>query len=804
MSELLSVGVKELIQFACSTGDLVREGPAGPTAREGIAAHRKIQSERDSEDEAEVSLSILYRKDDVTIKISGRVDLLRRDSSLPVLTEIKSSYVALTHIPESVVAQYWNQLWMYAALLLLERDSDNKPHTPAEINECCLRLLILNLRNQQVHTDSVTVSREQVLAFLDDVVTTWLIWQKQLARHRHSMRESATNMNFPFPDYRQGQYQMAANVYRSLRDGDRLLCEAPTGTGKSISAVFPACKALAEQHIEQIVYLTAKNSGKQAASSAMLLLSHAGLEAVVLTISSKRLTCHCQTGSCELMSDGRCPRTVGFYDRLPAAREDLLNARLMDATTIDRVAQQHNVCPFELSVQMVRYADVIICDYNYVFDPLVKLVSLIDNANSIGFLIDEAHNLADRSREMYSGRLNTAQARQVGAICNDSLPLVARTAKSLQRKLSSIASSFDTLPASTNELPDGLLKLVDKAIQAVVESDVTASSLSSDEKFAVWEWFRELMRAQVIGTLFDNKHCLFVDQYKSGRFKNTVIDISCIDASGYVGKTFDQLHSAVVFSATLRPYHFHLDMLGLPDTVTALSLPPVFDTAQTGCYVCTYVDTRFNARRDSEQQLVELIHSVFSAKPGNYLVFFPSYKYMQSIAAAFDERFPHTEILLQERDASVVDRESFLQNFEAGGSTLGFAIMAGVFGEGIDYHGDALIGAIIVGTGLPASDLKLRQRKESLDAEGYNGFDYTFRFPGLVRVLQAAGRVIRSESDKGVVVLVDPRFNTHFYRRLFPSNWRINQCDDQQTLNNRMEEFWSIADQRADLTATET
>ncbi len=790
MNETLSVGVKELIQFACSTGDLVREGPAGPTAREGIAAHKRIQAERHKDEEVEVALSTHYIKDDVSIKISGRVDLINKTDTPPILTEIKSTYVALEHLSESVVTQYWNQLRIYAALFLLNRDNDEDVTLDAQSDDCHLRLLIINLRNSEVQTAFLKESRAQLIAFLDDAITTWLAWQKRLARHREAMRLSATTLKFPFPDYRQGQYQMAANVYRSLRDGDHLMCEAPTGTGKSISAVFPACKALAEQHVQQICYLTAKNSGKQAAAAALALLRQSGFDVVALTISSKRLTCHCQNSTCELMPDGRCPRTVGFYDRLPEAREDLLDRRLLDGDTIDRVAHQHNVCPFELSLQMVRYADFVICDYNYVFDPLVKLISLIDNADTIGFLVDEAHNLADRSRAMYSARLNTAQLREIVAICENELASIASAAKSLDRKLSSIASSFESLPASTNELPGGLMKQLDKAVQAILESEVAAASLPSEQKFKVWEVLRELMRSQVIGTMFDHQHRLFVDEFKSGRRRNIQLDLSCIDASRFVGKTFEQLHAAVVFSATLRPYHFHMDMLGLPETVTALSLPPVYKPEQTGCYLCTWIDTRFHSRQKSGEDLVQLIHSVINARSGNYLVFFPSYQYMQTIAAAFGTRFPGTRILVQDRDSSSSERESFLKNFEKAGCTLGFAIMAGVYGEGLDYQGDALIGTIIVGTGLPGYDLKMQERKDSLDTEGYNGFDYAYRFPGFVRVLQAAGRVIRSESDKGVVILVDPRFNTQFYRRMFPSNWQATQCDQQDALDHQLCEFW--------------
>lgn len=797
MAETLSIGVKELIQFACSTGDLVREGPAGPTAAEGIAAHKRIQMERTSDQEVEVSLSAIYSKDGVDVKVSGRLDLLDRHASPPVVTEIKSSYVAPAFIPESVKSQYWNQLRIYAALLLLdgEHASTDSSLLRAQNSECCMQLLIINLRDQHIHTDSITCSREELMAFLDDALSIWIAWQKRMNQHRQAMRSSASKLQFPFPGYRKGQYQMAAMVYRSFRDGDHLLCEAPTGTGKSISAMFPACKALAEQQIRQVVYMTAKNSGKQAAAVALTLLQQSGLEAAVLTISSKRLTCHCQNTSCELMPDGRCPRTVGFYDRLPDAREALLGSRVMDAGTIDRVAREHNVCPFELSIQMVRYADIIVCDYNYVFDPLVKLISLIDNASHTGFLLDEAHNLADRSREMYSARLKSSQAREIASICADELPLIASAAKSLNRKLSKIASGFDVLPASATELPDGLMKLVDKAMQAIMEGEVSTAPLTSERKIKVWEWFRELVRAQVVGQMFDRQHRVFVDQSKSGRHRTVQLDLSCIDASCYVGKTFAQLHAAVIFSATLKPYHFHLDMLGLTETVEALSLPPVYSPEQTGCYLCTWIDTRYRSRKGSAENLVNLIHTVVSARPGNYLVFFPSYEYMQSIAAAYVDRFSDALVVVQQKDTNAADREAFLENFVPSGNTLGFAIMAGVYGEGLDYQGDALIGAIVVGTGLPGYSLQQQQRKDSLDSDGYNGYDYTYRFPGFVRVLQAAGRVVRSESDKGVVVLVDPRFNTQFYKRMFPSNWQARQCDNQHGLSENLSEFWQALDE---------
>jgi len=781
-----SIGVKELVAFVWRRGDLVHDGVAGPTALEGMAAHKKIQSHKESSEQSEVSIATTLDCLGYKVKVRGRVDLLDLQHDKPIVTEIKSSYVEPHHVPEAVAQLHWSQLRIYAALLQHCEFKDQ-----INSDDCLLRLSIINLRDEQIHTQEEHADWASLEKFLQSTLEQWVTWQKTVDAHRQRMRTSADSLEFPFPEFRDGQYQMAASVFRTLRDGQTLLCEAPTGIGKTVSALFPACKALAQQHVKQIAYLTAKTTGRQAASNALEKLHTAGLDASSLVIHSKALACHCKTGSCDYLPDGRCPRTIGFFDRLPAAREELMLRKHLDDRVLDEIGEKYDLCPFELSLQMIPWVEIIVCDYNYVFDPLVRLTAFAEHEGSIGFLIDEAHNLGDRSRSMYSAALDSRQHKEVKRVCKSALPQLARSADSINRSMSRVASSHDNLPAADDELPKALVKAVDRCLDVFAELDINGSSLDREKLATVWDWFKELYRFRVIAQLFGESHRVLIEVDGKGTKRHTSIRLICLDASDRLEKAFKNIHSAAVFSATLRPAQYHLNVLGLRNCENTVQLPSPYTVDQTGCFICNWVDTRYRAREDSAQNLTELIHLVRHAREGNYLVFFPSHAYMSQIVEHYQKMYPDEDIVVQQRITQTEDRQEYLDSFFNKRNALGFAITAGVFGEGIDYTGESLIGAIVVGTGLPGLSLQQSLLKDHFDAGGFNGFDYAFRYPGFTRVLQAAGRVIRSETDQGIVVLVDPRFNESFYRDLYPPQWNLTPCVDGNQLLQGLDQFWN-------------
>ncbi len=828
----LRLGVKELVYFACRSGDLHADAVAGPTAREGQLVHKKLQSLKTGSQQAEISLKVTLKVDDTTVLLGGRLDLLDTHEHIAEIIEIKSTYVHPQYLPAAVLDLHWSQLKVYGYMLSLAElpELQQTPEWFVEMpmQRVRLQLACHNVLGDTTHRDSRDYELAELAEFTDSAVRQYLKWYHAVEESRSRMRESASAMAFPFSDYRAGQYKMAASVYLTIKNRGRLLCEAPTGTGKTISTLFPACKALAQGHMSQIVYMTAKTSGRQAAFAAIGKLQNAGLQATSLVIHSKALACHCQNGSCERNSDGRCPRTIGFFDRLPAARDRLLALANLDNQTIDQVAVEFSLCPFELALQMLPWVDIVVCDYNYLFDPLVRLTSFAERENEIAVLVDEVHNLSDRARNMYSASLSWQQNFEVANQCKTDFPVVAKAARSLNRAMASLKAQHEQDEVAVLEVPTTITRAVLRCLESLEQQNASVSSSiavnetvdifaeygesrvnddASPQSGGSWplvvrEWYKELFRYRVIEELYSDTHrTLIVAQNlslatntvtaKTGKARQEItVSLTCLDASSRLAKSFSKVHSASVFSATLRPHEYYLTTLGLVDSAQVLSLPSPFAKEQMACAVCSWIDTRFHARQKSAEDLINLIAKVYRQRIGNYLVFFPSYAYMQEIYQLFTDNYPEISVVIQAR-GNEPGSHDFLSSFSEESATVGFAIMGGVFGEGIDYHGDQLVGAIIVGTGLPGIGLQQKLLAEHFTSNGLDGFDYAFRYPGFTRVQQTAGRVIRSETDRGVVVLVDSRFETTFYRSLFPDYWQPGVCRGPEVLEAVLQGFWS-------------
>ena len=476
----LKLGVKELVYFACRSGDLNADTVVGPTAREGQLTHKKLQSLKTDSQQAETSLKVTLEVDEDTVVLGGRVDLLDTRDRIAEIIEIKSTYVSPRHLPAAVLDLHWAQLKVYGYLLSLSdlpeitnpselpelEQATVSPHKTS-IEQVRLQLACHNLLDDVTYRDSRQFEVADLAEFTIEAIRCYLKWYRAVEESRRLMRESAIAMEFPFKDFRSGQYKMAAAVYLTIKNNGRLLCEAPTGTGKTISTLFPACKALAEGHMSQIVYMTAKTSGRQAAFAAIGQLRSAGLQATSLVIHSKVLACHCQNGTCERDDDGRCPRTIGFFDRLPAARERLLALANLDSDKIDQVAVEFELCPFELALQMLPWVDIVVCDYNYLFDPLVRLTSFAEREKDIALLVDEVHNLSDRARNMYSATLSRQQNFEVVSQCKSTFAEVARAAKGLNRAMATLKGQHQGSEAVVLEAPVAVTRAVLKCLESL-------------------------------------------------------------------------------------------------------------------------------------------------------------------------------------------------------------------------------------------------------------------------------------------------------------------------------------------------
>ena len=807
------VSVTDLANFSCREGDLMPMGVAGPTAREGIRAHKKIQklaleSIKPVEDEnngqesgvdeahidedrnrdksnldldVEVGLDCKTVIGHTSVVLRGRVDII--DFRIPRLTEIKTTLVPVEHVPASQHAIQWAQLYLYGYLFLNSSGSD----TRSAADSVELELLHVNIRSEVNSAERRTVSREEAFAFATHALERYVNWLARIEISFEDLRTSASTLDFPHSGFRTGQRDMAAAVFRAVRDGEGLLCEAATGIGKTISTLFPATKAMGSGEIKQITYLTAKVAGRLVALQSLKQMRESGLKISAVQIRAKQTTCFCSNGGCERDEVGRCPMTLGFFDRLPEARDELLSLGIIEAEQLDEVAWRYQLCPFELALQMLPWVHVVIADYNYVFDPLVRLPHYSESRMDSALLIDEAHNLVDRSREMFSGHLSRNRCLEEAHSCRLTHPLLTKAFERLADAMLEHGRAQDAVEWVSDESDSRVARAASEAIVAIIACMGEIPPLPE----TCSDVFRVLCRYVAISELFSTQHRSITQVTKQGRRKEVFITLYCLDASNALAKQFKQYKTKIVFSATLRPSIFYRDTLGLPDTTTQLQVNSPFDSTRANHMVVDWINTRYRHRKESLDKLVELILQVGEKQHGNYLVFFPSYAYLDQAYQAFTDLYPNIVVWRQRAEQSKEEQNDILSSLRKPGHRIGFAILGGVFGEGIDYLGGSLIGVVIVSTGLPGLDVKTQLVSEHYRQQGNDGYDFAYRYPGFSRVLQTAGRLIRSENDSGLIVLVDDRFKQSFYRGLYPESWRVEYPENLVSLLVGVDNFWS-------------
>ncbi|MFK7995868.1 MAG: ATP-dependent DNA helicase [Granulosicoccus sp.] len=781
----------------------------GPSAREGMQAHKKLQKERQLSAghpdwlQAEVKVSCQCLVQNTLINLGGRIDLV--DTRKPLLSEIKTTLVPSSALPESHRSLQWAQLYLYGYLFCQQSDQLGCAKTDGPLlkpsgesfgqpsgepsGELELELIHVNILDSTQSCETRNVTIGELADFAYTAMLCYVQWILKTQDWHQRMVSSTKNLAFPFEQFRQGQRDMAAAIYRASRDSTSLMCEAPTGIGKTISSLYPALKSMGESTIDQVVYLTAKVAGRQSAEQAIQKMNNNGLETTMIQIRAKEQTCFCSNGKCERDATGRCPMTLGFFDRLPQAREELLAHGIIDNVILDNVAWEYQLCPFELVQRLLPWVHVVVADYNYVFDPLVRLPHFSGGGRDTLLLIDEAHNLVDRSRSMYSAQLSRQHCMAAAHECRVLHPLLATELDRLSRSLLTTVDETADIPCVSREAPMSLARGVSAVLSRMGET-ADGRTVLGDHASTLW---KELCRYSVINDLFSDGHRCITQTQRVGRRREVIVSLYCVDASNALSGTHRLFKSSVIFSATLRPGPFYRDTLGLDLDTAYMQLPSPFDAARCFRGVVDWVDTRFRHRQASMAKLVSLIYETTVLKPGNYLVFLPSYAYLEQLHELFEQTYPNRNTWVQTRDQTRQERQTLFENLDTQGHRVGFAIQGGVFGEGIDYIGDRLIGTIIVGTGLPAMDTHSELIEEHNKQLGHNGYDFTYRYPGFTRVLQTAGRVIRDESDKGFVLLVDVRFKQATYRQLFPDDWKVDYPANQDALVYSLNSFWAEA-----------
>ncbi|MEE8605102.1 MAG: ATP-dependent DNA helicase, partial [Candidatus Aminicenantaceae bacterium] len=591
---------------------------------------------------------------------------------------------------------------------------------------------------------------------------------------------------FPFKSCRDGQRQIVKDVAAIIEQEEQIIIQAPTGIGKTVAVLYPAIKAIAEGHIQKMFYLTSRTTGRLIAEKTLGELKNSGLHIKFVTLTAKEKICFNPDKNC---TPDECSFANGYYDRVIEARKSLFVENAFTADKITEIARAHQICPFEFSLDMALWVGCIICDLNYVFDPRVYLRRFfLENPIDCTILVDEAHNLVDRSREMFSAKIEKTDFLKIRRLLKNKESELYRIAGEVNRKMLEMKKILEKENSAwQDERPEELLPPLRRLLASLEHwlSSHPGSPQTQEmlEHYFAASWFLK------VSEFYDNNYVTCLEKTP----QNFSVKLYCTDPSDQLREIFERANSSVLFSATITPMDYFAQILGLKDTVAKRVLPSPFPRENLCILVSDSVSTLYRHRSQTKEALVQTIGALVEAKKGNYMVYFPSYEYLRMVHPLYETAFPHHKILMQTHEMREDERVNFLNNFseENNHTLLGFVVMGGIFGEGIDLVGDRLSGAVIVGVGLPGISLEREMIRQHFSENQMSGYDYAYRFPGLIRVFQAAGRVIRTEIDRGSILLIDTRYSHPQYRDLFPREWQVHQTQNHRQIGQILDEFWT-------------
>ncbi|WP_274654718.1 ATP-dependent DNA helicase [Paenibacillus humicola] len=784
MPQTVQLSVRALVENVYRSGDIEAGFRSAASLAEGTRTHQQIQKQYGEQDEKEVYVSAEIACEDLLFVIDGRCDgLLQTEEGLTV-DEIKSTSGRLPVSMEETYPVHWAQAQCYAYMVAKDR----------ELPGMRIQLTYVQKDLGDSRRFGRTMTFAELERFVRETVARYYPYASMRSRHAARRDASIKELAFPFPSYRAGQRKLAASVYQTIADGRKLFAKAPTGIGKTMSTLYPAVKAVGEGLLQRLFYLTARTTTRAAAEEALALLREGGLHLHAVTITAKEKVCFKDEVRC---TGEYCEYAKGYYDRIGEALLDMLGSETgMTRAVIERYARKHRVCPFEFALDAAYAADAVVCDYNYIFDPRVSLKRLFEEQKrQTALLVDEAHNLVDRARDMYSAELRKADFLALQRASRSVRPDVYRAAKAvndyfigLRKEIAAggvetaggpfQAGGPGAAGASVNrELPEPLIGLLEP-LAGAAERQLAAGDadpLLADVYFACQHFLRT-------AKLYDERFVTYAETERS----DVRIKLFCLDPSHLLRQYGKGCRAHILFSATLSPLPYFMDMLGGDEeTDYAVSIPSPFSPEQLDVRI-EQLSTRYRDRERTMERVALLLRGMAGRHPGNMLVFFPSYAYMNGVYDRFmelglkqEEQSPAAgrggmRTIVQRSNMPEEERDAFLTAFDAGNeSTLvGFAVMGGIFSEGIDLAGDRLTGVAIVGVGLPQVGLERNILKDYFDRQGKNGFEYAYVFPGMNKVLQAGGRLIRSERDRGTLLLIDDRYAQPQYARLLPPEWR--------------------------------
>lgn len=772
------VSVRTLAEFALEGGDLFREAGALDRMLEGAQGHRMRQSAYADGTKSEVGISLTAEVSGWPLTLYGRIDGLNERLDPPVVEEIKTTRLAPNMIRENDFPVHWAQAELYAHMLAAKRG----------YHRVAVRLVYLNLSGEESCYERTYGAEDLARQFLR-CAEPYVRWLRHLDEWQRISRPTIQAMAFPFGSYREGQRDMAAAAYRAIRARKNLLVSAPTGIGKTAAALFPAVKALGEGLVTHIFYLTARGTQRRAAEDALERMRAGGLVIRSVAITAKEKACPFQGIPCD---PAACPRAVGYYDRRRDALTEALTLSRLDEQKIADHAEKWSMCPFELSLDLAEQADVVICDYNYAFDPRVRLKRFFLDKGEYALLIDEAHHLPERAREMLSARVaqkDFAALRK--ALKADEIARPAYEALfDILKAMKKLALECED-PSALEEPPEGLYQPMADFLEAA-RPLLSEGLAAHDQLFN--RYFEALDYLRVADAFGKDYRALVEPDGKDG--KSLSVKLWCYDPARALREAMGRVRAAVLFSATLSPIDYYMRASGLSeeegDACLTLDSPFPRENLLAARFP---VDTRYASRERTAPMVARSLKAMCEARPGNYLACFPSYEYLNLTLGHFLALGAKADVLAQRGGMSDAQRAAFLERFTESPkrSMLAFVVMGGVFAEGIDLPGEKLIGAAIIGVGIPQPSFEREALRALEDDDEGEGFRSAYVYPGIERVLQAAGRVIRTEADRGVVLLLDERYAALEYRRLLPRFWRVRLAEDDKALSGLLKGFWEGA-----------
>lgn len=777
--ENIKISVRSLVEFILRGGDIDnRRGSISDkdAMQAGSRIHKKIQRSMGSLYSAEVSLKAVVELGDYSITVEGRADGIFEEDNNIYIDEIKGMFKNLDFIVEPIEV-HKAQAMCYGYFYGKEHNLD----------KIFIQMTYCNLETEDIKRFRQEYDYKDLEDWFLSIINQYIKWTDYQYQWKLVRKQSIKALEFPF-EYREGQRGLVVAAYRTIEKRKALYIQAPTGVGKTISTVFPAVKSIGENLGDKIFYLTAKTITRTVAEETFELLRNIGLRFKTVTITAKEKLCGCEVMDC---NPDHCPYARGHYDRVNDAVFDLINSEInITRDIISEYGLKHMVCPFEMCLDVSTWVDGVICDYNYVFDPDVKLKRFFSEGSKgeYIFLVDEAHNLVERAREMYSATLVKEDFLKMKQLVGDYSKKLTKSLEKCNKDMLALKKECESYKviANAGALPLDLLGLMGNLEEFMDEKKDFAN------KKELLDFYFTVRSFLNIYDLIDDNYKIYTEFIRNGGFS---INLLCVDTGKNIRQCLNKGISSIFFSATLLPIQYYKPLLGGNEEDYAVYADSPFQEKNRLILVGTDISSKYTRRTENEfYNFYRYIYNIIKAKPGNYIVFFPSYRLMEQVLEIAQENNieDFAEVIVQKNVMSEGEREEFLENFEkeSSKSLVAFCILGGIFSEGIDLKNEQLIGALIVGTGLPQICTEREILKEYYDERELNGFDYAYRYPGMNKVLQGAGRVIRTSEDKGIIALLDNRFMERRYRQLFPREWEEFSCVTLDNIIESARNFW--------------